>query len=596
MADVESRLIQLESAQLVRRLTEEEGTFTFKHTLTQEVAYGSLLLKKRSEIHRHVAQSLEGAFSSRLDEFAAVLARHYDLAGDNAKAFEYSVVAGDAAMRLYAHAEAISHYSRALELGGSINTQGPAVPGLGGQLSHIYLNRGRTFELSGQYREALANYGEMEREGAERGEAGLKLSGLIEQAKLYLLPNPNRDLAKGRPLITQALEGARELNDRAAEAKILWTLMLSVMFGGGDIAEAIANGERSLAIAEELGLREQMAFTMNDLGIGYANFGDHVKAQHFLDRSRELWQELGNLPMLTDNLGNASLLGLYSGDWDYAVRVSDEGYNLSLSIAHAWGEAHSRFLVGDVFLERGEWGRAIEIMQGAIRAAEQAGNPGVQIGTRAELAWTFGSAGAVEQGIEFAKLAVKVARGGFEILLPWPLAVLARLYLFHDQVDEAERTLREARSILVDSSLVSPMLVRLAEGELALARGEFQDAAARADDLSAYLIRRDCRLFRPDAAYLKAQALVAGGEEDQALTVLDRARADAESLGARRMLWQILALSAEVEARRGNEAASRRLRERARETVSYIAEHSPEDLRATFLKLPRVESLMNKLP
>lgn len=163
MGEVESRLIQLESAQLVRRVPEEEGTFIFKHALTQEAAYESLLLKTRSKIHRLVAQSCEKVYADRLGEFAALLAQHYDLAGDNAQAMQYSIRAADAAMRLFAHVEAVAHYSRALKLAAAIHAEAsPPVPEFDGQLAHIYLNRGRALELAGQYVEALANYDEME--------------------------------------------------------------------------------------------------------------------------------------------------------------------------------------------------------------------------------------------------------------------------------------------------------------------------------------------------------------------------------------------------------------------------------------------------
>jgi predicted ATPase len=116
MVDLESQLVQLENEQLVRRLPEEERVFVFKHALTQEAAYESLLLKKRSEIHRLVDRSCERLYADRLDEFAALLAQHYNQAGDKAKTLQYSIRAGDAAGRIFAHAEAIAHSSRALEL------------------------------------------------------------------------------------------------------------------------------------------------------------------------------------------------------------------------------------------------------------------------------------------------------------------------------------------------------------------------------------------------------------------------------------------------------------------------------------------------
>lgn len=559
MADVESRLFQLESAQLVRRLTEEEGTFIFKHTLTQEVAYGSLLLKKRSEIHRHVAQSLEGVFSGRLDEFAALLAQHYEQAGDNEKAFEYSVRAGDAAMRLFAHAEAVAHYSRALKLARSVRVSASPTA-LEEALVHIYLTKGRALELSGQYAEALANYEEMEKNGTDRGDELLELAGLMERAKLYILPNPNRDTAKGRALNIQALAAAQRLNDRAAEAKILWTLLLADLFGGGNVEDAIANGKRSLALSQELGLSELAAYTTNDLGIAHFNLGDYEGAQVYVNRALALWRDLGNLPMLTDSLGNASALALYKGDYAEAVRIADEGFDLSRSIGNTWGEAHTRFLLGNVFLDRGEWGQAIEIMDGAIRSAEQAGNPGVQVGTRADLAWTMGCAGAFHRGVELARLAEEFAAARFEIMRAWPFAVLSRLYLLQGNIPDAETAISEGRRSLVEGVLLSPMLVRIAEVELALAKREYSDALNRVGDLMDYLMRRKLRIFVPDALYLRARGHAERRDDGQALEALAEAKQEAESLGSRRMLWQILALTAEVEARRGNEAGSRKPR------------------------------------
>ncbi len=108
------QLVQLESAELVYRLPEEELAYFFKHALTQESAYASLLLKRRREIHRRVADAYEQLYPDRLDENAALLAQHYAQAGDNAKTFVYAVRAGDAAARIFAYPEADAHYAQAL--------------------------------------------------------------------------------------------------------------------------------------------------------------------------------------------------------------------------------------------------------------------------------------------------------------------------------------------------------------------------------------------------------------------------------------------------------------------------------------------------
>ncbi len=109
------RLEQLESAQLVRRLPEEELAYLFKHGLTQEAAYESLLVKKRREVHRLVAQAYERLYADRLDDVAFLLTQHFREAGDDDKVAEYAVRAGDHAARLSAEPEAAALYAQALE-------------------------------------------------------------------------------------------------------------------------------------------------------------------------------------------------------------------------------------------------------------------------------------------------------------------------------------------------------------------------------------------------------------------------------------------------------------------------------------------------
>ncbi len=87
-------LAQLENDDFIRRLDEQEIAYLFKHILTQESAYQSLLVKKRREVHLLVAQAYEKFYPDRLDEDAALLAQHYAHAGDDAKTLEYSIRAG----------------------------------------------------------------------------------------------------------------------------------------------------------------------------------------------------------------------------------------------------------------------------------------------------------------------------------------------------------------------------------------------------------------------------------------------------------------------------------------------------------------------
>jgi tetratricopeptide (TPR) repeat protein len=90
--------------------------YTFKHALTQEVAYNSVLTERRRILHESAAQGIETLFAGQLEDHVAELAHHFDRSGNLPKAVEYQGRTGTRAMRQSAYFEAIGHFTRALEL------------------------------------------------------------------------------------------------------------------------------------------------------------------------------------------------------------------------------------------------------------------------------------------------------------------------------------------------------------------------------------------------------------------------------------------------------------------------------------------------
>ena len=90
--------------------------FIFKHALTQEVAYNSMLIDRRKILHEQTAQAIERLYADRLDEHYSDLAHHYSRSGKTEKAVTYLHLAGQQAVQRSAHAEAISHLTTAIEL------------------------------------------------------------------------------------------------------------------------------------------------------------------------------------------------------------------------------------------------------------------------------------------------------------------------------------------------------------------------------------------------------------------------------------------------------------------------------------------------
>jgi predicted ATPase/class 3 adenylate cyclase len=112
-----SSLRHLQAAEFLyeTRLVPEQ-LYTFKHVLTQEVAYQLLLHSTRQHVHRQIAQVLEEQFPVTVETQPALLARHYTEARLFAQAIPYWQRAGQRAMERSANAEAISHFTQALTL------------------------------------------------------------------------------------------------------------------------------------------------------------------------------------------------------------------------------------------------------------------------------------------------------------------------------------------------------------------------------------------------------------------------------------------------------------------------------------------------
>jgi len=103
-----------------RRGTSSDATYTFKHALVQDVAYGSLLKRKLPPLHAEIARTIEERLPSIKDTGPEVLAHHYTLAGLLEQGATYWLKAGQNALGRMALTEAIKHLEQGLSVIGSL--------------------------------------------------------------------------------------------------------------------------------------------------------------------------------------------------------------------------------------------------------------------------------------------------------------------------------------------------------------------------------------------------------------------------------------------------------------------------------------------
>jgi predicted ATPase/class 3 adenylate cyclase len=116
-AQLERMLAELRAAEFIYEQPALTGAaYIFKHALTQEVAYSSLLIERRKLLHERAGQAVESMFAEQLDDHLGELARHYSRSDNVIKAVEYLGRAGQQALQRSAHADAISSLSAAISL------------------------------------------------------------------------------------------------------------------------------------------------------------------------------------------------------------------------------------------------------------------------------------------------------------------------------------------------------------------------------------------------------------------------------------------------------------------------------------------------
>lgn len=177
-------LSELQRAGMILETTRiPEPQYTFRHVLTQEAAYDTILFRDRRRYHRQAGEAIEELFSGQLDEQASLLAMHFDKAGEKIRALPHYMRAAENAAHLYANEEAMAHNERAIKLAGELSAN-EIVP-VDGEPRSISALLGQVLESTGHLQMRLGNF-DAARDYYLRGLSTLSDSRPFDQARFLL--------------------------------------------------------------------------------------------------------------------------------------------------------------------------------------------------------------------------------------------------------------------------------------------------------------------------------------------------------------------------------------------------------------------------
>jgi DNA-binding SARP family transcriptional activator len=326
--------------------------YQFTHDRIRDAIYADLPEPRRRLLHRRAVDVLRttGADAAQIAEQAAGGGLHAVVA-------EMSIRAGDAALKLFAGADAARHYRRAL-----------ADPPAGQDLPDLYRKLGDALRVANRTLEAAAAYGDMLDRTRVEGDVKAEVTALNRLA-LAIAQSGQPGPVSPEALLARALELAGE-----GQARIETNTNLSlVLMYAGRWSEAFALGRDSHRACVELGLAEDGAHAASAMAQAGLFCGAWADAYQLAQEAADGYRRLGNLVLEANALSLAAGAGVRLGEAARGVDLATRAVALSEQLDNSWGLATALLHLAEARLELDEPDAVLQLAERGLEAATDSG-------------------------------------------------------------------------------------------------------------------------------------------------------------------------------------------------------------------------------
>lgn len=569
LAELQRRRLIVEKNRIPQR------TYLFKHVLSQEAAYNSILLSNRRELHRRAAESMMRSEPVQ----PAEIARHLLEARQPARALPYLVDAGDRASRAYATAEAIAFYKKALSLQTVAEEMAAvyrAYEGLGGALTFA----NRIPQAQETYQELLAL--------SERyGDVSPQITALNRLAAIAALRLG--DFPQAEKLLTRA-ENLMERHGEKSGVVETAILRCQMCTAQADFESVVNFMSEVVAIGREIGTKEQMALGLEHVASSLVYLTRFDEAEEKGRQALELNREIGDRAHEAWLLAMAlPVCAIRRGDFQEASTMLREALNIASKIGATEPQIFASWILAEVARSQGHYEEALHYGNRALDLALP-----LEEFTPFMIVPPLGTVGTVYVEIS-PKFVDKVAEFHLHALrlLENPTGALtggaawAQLgfcALILGDLETAEEVLQKGLHYPTMFTLLERPRLLASSALLACIRNNLEEAVDLAMQGHAYAQERQMRHVLPFTALTLGQVQQMCGDTEACLEACRQAESEAMKLGMRPIVWQARATTADALVAAGRSEEAKAERDAARRMVQEIADLFVEEgFRQAFL-------------
>ncbi len=513
--ELEGLLGELKSLELIyEQGLLPEPAYVFKHAVIQDVAYQSLLVQRRRELHRAVGHAIEELYPDRLADHYEELAHHFWQGEDWAKALDYLMKSGERAQHAYANEAALDYYARALEAAGRMQP-----PVSLRRILDIHEQRSQLYTSLARCDEAIAEIGRMVELARSAGDRRNEGAAIAQLAFAHWATMSADHVADVERYAEEAIGIAREVGDEEVLARSLQSLAL-VQQMHGRLEDADEKFAEALRISEARGLNALAMPSRMYLAAHMEWRGDFPRALTMLrqvaDEARESWDSFHELFALAFRCK----AHIAQGEHAEGLAVIHEGLSKAKDRDSKFFIGRFENTIGWVHQELGDFGGAVEHDQQGADIGRQIKNGNVEISSLINLGFDYLHLGDPAEALSLLEETQRRAEAGFGAhRWRWEMhvaAYLAETLIALRRADEAvpliERALAAARATASAKYIAKCHALR---GDIALAAGLWAEAEA---DLAAGLgiaRRIGYKTLAWQCAHALARALSARAEHER---------------------------------------------------------------------------------